>query len=247
MTHPMLTLVAAIDAAVDEVTGVDPIYMNVEEKKTTLTGLARARARVEAVELKVLAAADDIAEATGDRCTATWLATETRDAHGTVRRNAALASALDQRWVQAADALGSGDLNKAQARVIADALAALPKDLGVDLLTKAETLPNAAPTPPPACTYAHMVTAPPTSTPGSPTTPPAASAPTSTPTPPPAATTMGTTGRRPWTPRSGRSPQRSRTSSRTSRSRGNAVRRSSPCWRTSPPSPCPVMAAPPPR
>ena len=94
MTHPMLTLVAALDAAVDEVAGVDPIYMTVPDKKATLTGVARARARLEAVELKVLAAADDIAEATGDRSTATWLANQTREAHGTVRRKAALARAL---------------------------------------------------------------------------------------------------------------------------------------------------------
>ena len=58
--------------------------------------------RIEAAELRVLAASDDIAEATGDRSTAAWLATQTRDAHGTVRRNAALASALESRWAQRA-------------------------------------------------------------------------------------------------------------------------------------------------
>ena len=81
---------------------------------------------------------DDIAEATGDRSTATWLATQTRDAHGTVRRHAALASALDSRWTQTADALGAGDVNLAQARVVVEALEALPNDLGDDLLVKAE-------------------------------------------------------------------------------------------------------------
>ena len=40
----------------------------------------------------MLAASDDIAEETGDRSTATWLATQTRDNHGTVRRHAALAA-----------------------------------------------------------------------------------------------------------------------------------------------------------
>ena len=140
MTHPMLTLVAALDAAVDEVAGVDPIYMTVPDKKATLTGVARARARLEAVELKVLAASDDIAEATGDRSTATWLANQTRDAHGTVRRKAALARALASRWAQTADALEAGQVNLAQTRVIAEALEALPKDLSGDLLLKAEAL-----------------------------------------------------------------------------------------------------------
>ena len=140
MTHPMLTLVAALDAAVDEVAGVDPIYMTVPDKKATLTGVARARARLEAVELKVLAASDDIAEATGDRSTATWLANQTREAHGTVRRKAVLARALASRWAQTADALEAGQVNLAQARVIAEALEALPQDLSGDLLLKAEAL-----------------------------------------------------------------------------------------------------------
>ena len=140
MTHPMLTLVAALDAAVDEVAGVDPIYMTVPDKKATLTGVARARARLEAVELKVLAASDDIAEATGDRSTATWLANQTREAHGTVRRKAVLARALASRWAQTADALEAGQVNLAQARVIAEALDALPQDLSGDLLLKAEGL-----------------------------------------------------------------------------------------------------------
>ena len=140
MTHPMLTLVAALDAAVDEVAGVDPIYMTVPDKKATLTGVARARARLEAVELKVLAASDDIAEATGDRSTASWLANQTREAHGTVRRKAVLARALASRWAQTADALEAGQVNLAQARVIAEALEALPQDLSGDLLLKAEGL-----------------------------------------------------------------------------------------------------------
>jgi hypothetical protein len=100
--------------------------------------VARIKARAAAEELRVLAASDDVAEETGDRSTASWLAHQTRETQGTVRRHAALASALDSRWNQTADALGSGDVNLAQTRVIVDALAALPKDLGDDLLVKAE-------------------------------------------------------------------------------------------------------------
>ena len=91
-----------------------------------------------AERLRVLAASDDIAEETGDRSTATWLATKTRDNHGTVRRHAALAASLGSKWTQTADALGVGNVNVAQARVIAEALDALPEDLGDDLVVKAE-------------------------------------------------------------------------------------------------------------
>ena len=45
---------------------------------------------------------------------------------------------LGSRWTQTADALGAGDLNLAQARVIVEALDALPDELGDDLVVKAE-------------------------------------------------------------------------------------------------------------
>lgn len=32
MNHPVLSVYAAIDAAFDEITGVDPIYMSVEQR-----------------------------------------------------------------------------------------------------------------------------------------------------------------------------------------------------------------------
>ena len=84
----------------------------------------------------MLAASDDIAEETGDRSTATWLAHQTRDNHGT-----APARGVGAPWV-AVDAdrrcACAGDLNLAQARVIVDSLVALPEDLGDDLVAKAE-------------------------------------------------------------------------------------------------------------
>ena len=88
--------------------------------------------------MRVLAVSDDIAEETGDRSTAAWLATQTRDAQGTVRRHASLAAALGSQWTQTAHALGAGEVNLAQARVIVESLTALPEDLGDDLLVKAE-------------------------------------------------------------------------------------------------------------
>ena len=55
--------------------------------------------------MKVLAVSDDVAEATGARSTAAWLADQTRDAHGDVRRSAGLADALKSRWVQVGETL----------------------------------------------------------------------------------------------------------------------------------------------
>ena len=130
--------IGELDAVLDEILAVDPIYLTTAEKQSASLQLAKADARLQAARLRLLAVSDDIAEITGDRSTATWLADETRDAHGAVRRNAALASALDQRWVQIANALASGSVNLAQARVIVEALDALPKDLGDSQRGKAE-------------------------------------------------------------------------------------------------------------
>ena len=127
-----------VERGLDDLAAISPEFRTTPEKQEFLVGISRLIARAEAERLRVLAASDDIAEATGDRSTASWLATQTRDAHGTVRRHAALASALEARWVQTAEALAAGDVNVAQARVIAEGLDALPRDLGDDLMVKAE-------------------------------------------------------------------------------------------------------------
>lgn len=131
---------ARLEGGLDELAAIAPEFRTVGEKQDLLVGLGRVIARAQAEQLRVLATAGDVAEATGDRTTASWLATATRDAPGRVRADARLAAALDQRWTQVAAALGRAAVNLAQARVIADALEALPTDLGEDLITKAETL-----------------------------------------------------------------------------------------------------------
>src|SRR5918993_1289710 len=125
-------------AVVDELAAIGPEFRSTGERQEFLLRISRLVSRAEAERLRVLAVSDDIAEETGDRSTAVWLATQAREAHGTVRRHAALAAALGSRWTQTADALGAGDLNLAQARVIVEAMDALPDDLGDDLTVKAE-------------------------------------------------------------------------------------------------------------
>jgi hypothetical protein len=139
MNHPVLSAVAAMHAAFDEIVGVDPIYMSVAEKKAAMVETGKLRARADALELRLLAAgAADVAEETGARSTAAWLADETRDVLGAVRARAALAETLDRRWTRTADALAAGLVNLAQVRVIAEALETLPADLADGLLAKAE-------------------------------------------------------------------------------------------------------------
>ena len=138
MSSTYASLLDLVERGLDELSAISPAFRTLAERREFLLRVARVKARVVAEELRVLAVSGDIAEETGDRSTATWLATKTREAHGTVRRHAALAASLGSRWTRTADALGDGDLNLAQARVIVEALDALPEDLGDDLVVKAE-------------------------------------------------------------------------------------------------------------
>ncbi|MGZ4437047.1 MAG: DUF222 domain-containing protein [Nocardioidaceae bacterium] len=113
--------------------------MTPEEQRSTLVELGRARARLEALELSVLAAADrnDVGSVDASPSTGAWLARATRQtrpvAHGRVR----LAQALDVTAATGA-ALGAGAVNVAQATAIVKALAALPESAGADDRARAE-------------------------------------------------------------------------------------------------------------
>ena len=135
--HPLLACAEAIDGLLDEALSVDPMFMRTGDKMDGLTAWARLEARVAAVKLRVLAASDDIADETGARSTATWLANETRDAHGAAQRAAKLAQAMARHRL-VGDALAAGSVNAAQAHVITEAVDALPKELDSDLRDKAE-------------------------------------------------------------------------------------------------------------
>ena len=97
-----------VERGLDELAAISPEFRSTRERKDFLVRVARIKARAAAEELRVLAVSDDIAEETGDRSTATWLAHQTRDAHGTVRRHAALGAALGSQWTRTGEAPGCG-------------------------------------------------------------------------------------------------------------------------------------------
>jgi hypothetical protein len=78
--------------------------------------------------LKVLAAPPQVADLHAARATASWLAAATRTEPGPSHADAKLAQALDRRWRHLCQALGGGEVNVAQARVITECLDALPTD-----------------------------------------------------------------------------------------------------------------------
>ena len=130
--------IGVMDAALDEASSVDPIYLTTSERQSAMVDLSRVIARAQALLMRVVAASDDVAEATGARSTAAWLAVETRDSHGPVVRSTKLGEALAARWSRIGEAFAAGAVNLAQTRVLVEALDALPADLGDDLRGKAE-------------------------------------------------------------------------------------------------------------
>jgi hypothetical protein len=66
-----------LDGVSDALASISPEFRSTDEKQEMLLRVARAKARLVAEELRVLAASEDIAEDTGDRSTAAWLAHQT--------------------------------------------------------------------------------------------------------------------------------------------------------------------------
>ena len=81
---------ARLAEALDEIAAINPAFRTTAEKQDLMVGLAAFIARAQAQQLRVLAVADDVAEETGSRSAAAWLADETRDAPGRLRADARL-------------------------------------------------------------------------------------------------------------------------------------------------------------
>ncbi len=131
--HPIIECAVDLRGALKDVASVEPTFMTSDDKQTALVALAEVRSRLDAVTSRVLAAADDVGALHGLRDAAAWLAVETRTTRRETRRELALGRALEQHPDVAA-ALTSGELRAEQARVIAEAVGALPSH--VDALTR---------------------------------------------------------------------------------------------------------------
>ena len=134
----MLACAAVIGEALDGVAGVDPAYMTSEQKAVALRELSALGERLAGLQLRVLAAAEDVALDHGVRSAGAWLAHETRTDTGPALAAGRLAEALDARWARVGEGLGEGRVSQAQAVVIVRALEELPPDLDPEVLARAE-------------------------------------------------------------------------------------------------------------
>jgi hypothetical protein len=136
--HPVRACARVIGSALDQVADADPTYMTTTDKAASLVELTRLAARLEALRLRVLATADDVALDSGARSAEAWLAHETRSGLGPVLSDGRLAGSLASRWHQLRDALAAGTVHLAQARVIVRALDDLPAGLDPEVRRQAE-------------------------------------------------------------------------------------------------------------
>lgn len=136
--HPILACAADIAAALDGAAGSDPMYLDTAGRRDALLALTELSGRLEALRLRVLSSADDVALAEGSRDAAAWLAHAARVDRSAARRDLRLADDLEHRCPRVAAALAAGDVTAEQAWVIVRAVGQLPDDAGPEVRARAE-------------------------------------------------------------------------------------------------------------
>ena len=126
-THPVAAFAARAGARLEELASFPVWSMSPEEQRQALAGLARARAQLDALYLRVLAEAErsGATVADGSASAADWVAVETRQTRYAARADLKLAEAVEHLPHLGAG-LDAGTVNVAQARAIVTALDRLP-------------------------------------------------------------------------------------------------------------------------
>ena len=136
--HPILAAVSDIRSLLKGVAGANPTFMSTSEKSVALRELVAAEAQLVELRLRVLADAADLADTTGAKDAAGWLAHQTRTRFADARADLALAGALDRERPVLAVGMREGAVTLAQAHVIRRALDALPSAVDADTVERAE-------------------------------------------------------------------------------------------------------------
>jgi hypothetical protein len=136
--HPVVACAAELLAAIKTVRDVQPVFMTAADQQTAVLELDRAAAALAELQLRVMAAAGAAAEEAGARDVGAWVASLTHADFGPARADARLAEGLDLRWAAVAAGMADGVVSAAQARVVVEALEALPDDLDPSIVAEAE-------------------------------------------------------------------------------------------------------------
>lgn len=139
LPHPLLRCAVEVAAAVDDVAGCDPAYLPPGQRREVLLELVRQTERLKALQLRILHECGDLAAEEAARGVGQWFAHHTRSDRGPSVRDALLGERLTERYRALGDDVASGGASIEQARVIVEALDALPSDLDPGTLLRAET------------------------------------------------------------------------------------------------------------
>ena len=138
MNHPILAAASDIRAVLKSVAGANPTFMSTSEKAEALRELVAAEGQLVELRLRVLADAGDLAESTGVKDAAGWLAHQTRMRFADARADLALAGVLDRERPVLAAGMRDGAVTLAEAQVIRRALDALPAAVDATTVDRAE-------------------------------------------------------------------------------------------------------------
>ena len=125
LTHPLVACVNGLEELLDNAADLDPGYLRTADKADVLVRLTKLIDRVEALRLRVIATAMDVADTEGAPTVAAWLAPRTQSTTRSQHGREQLARWLDRRWRLVGDGLAAGTVSMAQAEVIVRALEAL--------------------------------------------------------------------------------------------------------------------------
>ena len=136
--HPVSGCLDLLEAALDEVTDVDPAFMPPGAKRRELLRLGKVEARLKELGLRLLATADDVAAEDGDRDMAAWLDHHARKDRPAARCEQRLAESLEGRWRLVQAGMRDGVVSFEQAVVITRALDKLPDHIDPEVVSLAE-------------------------------------------------------------------------------------------------------------
>ena len=139
--HALLACLDALEAELKAVEDLEPMFMSVADKKAALVRSVAIRSRMDALYLRLLGSADDVAEQDGARDAAAWVALHTRQDRQQCRRDLRLAKALGESCAVVARALTDGEIHLEQARTVVEAVhavATLPGDVDEEIVRAAE-------------------------------------------------------------------------------------------------------------
>ncbi|HJQ07613.1 MAG TPA: DUF222 domain-containing protein [Nocardioides sp.] len=132
--HPILRCARTLETELHAVAEMPADYLRTRDKEEALLTLARVKAETAELELRLLAAASDVAEEHAARDAGTWYAHAVRLTAQAARADLHLATDLEAHPLTAA-AMRAGSVNQAQARVIIRSVDKLSDE--VDDLTRA--------------------------------------------------------------------------------------------------------------